>query len=172
MTALLREELMENSVLQKIREALPEYGLVLATQIDPTIEPGNANIHLRLAFPTPEERAEEMKITTVAFGFNIDDGGREMELGSTLTEYTHTLEVWTFATDPAIGRRVAHAIKHIARHGDDTIDLLDFGQKGNPQIDSLLVMKAQVQHVASNSARPWDQYLWTTSVVVMDSYYP
>src|SRR2546427_10118746 len=136
---ILREELVEYSTLQRIREGLPSYGLVL----DP--EEGTPTVKLREAFPTPEERSEELQITTVAFGFNIDDGGRLMELGSNLTEYTHTLEVWTFATEPRFGRRLAHAIKHVVRSPDDSIPLLDYNQDEDPQIDTLIVVKAQVQ---------------------------
>lgn len=169
--ALLREELMKFSILQHIREAMPEYGFVLATQVEPTIEPADATVDVRLAFPTPGERTEEMNITTVAFGFNIDDGGKEGELGSTLTTYIHTVEVWVFGTEPAIAERVAYAIKSIARKGDDTIDLLDFNQEDNPMIDSLLVHKVQTQHQANASPRPWDQFCWTTTIQVEDTFY-
>lgn len=162
---ILREELVEYSVLRKIREGLPTYGFVLSPA-------EGANLTLREAFPTPEERLEALAITTVCFGFNIDDGGREMELGSTLTEYTHTLEVWTFATEPHFGRRVAHSLKHIVRKGGDLIPLLDFNQEGDPQIDAMIVHKAQVQHQANSSVRPWDQYVWTTAIAVQDTFYP
>jgi hypothetical protein len=164
-TTILREELVEFSLLQYIREGLPTYGIVLAPD-------EGATVVLREAFPTPEERTEELEMTTVAFGFNIDDGGRPMELGSNLTEYTHTLEVWTFATEPRFGRHVAHAIKHIVRTDDASIPLLDYNQEEDPQIDVLLVKKAQVQHQANSSERPWDRYLWSTSVVVQDVFTP
>ena len=165
MSTILREENVEYSMLQAIREGLPDYGFVIAPA-------GGANIVLREAFPTPEERSEPLTMTTVAFGFNIDDGGREMELGSNLTEYRHTLEVWTFATEPRLGRRVAHSIKHIVRKEDDNVPLLDFNQEENPVIDALLVLKAQVTHQANASPRPWDQFVWTTSIQVQDSFYP
>lgn len=165
MTTILREELVEYSLLQKIREGLPTYGIVLAPA-------GGATVILREAFPTPEERQEELTMTTVAFGFNIDDGGRPVELGSNLTEYRHTLEVWTFATEPRFGRHVAHAIKHIVRTNEASIPLLDYNQAENPAIDVLLVEKAQVQHQANSSPRPWDRYVWSTSVVVADFFVP
>lgn len=165
MSVILREELIEYSTLQRLREKLPTYGFIL----DPA---EGATLKLREAFPTPEERLQDLDITTIAFGFNIDDGGREVELGSSLTEYRHTLEAWTFATEPRFGRRVAHAIKHIARHGDQTIPLIDYNQEGNPQIDSLLLLKAQVQHRPNSSPRPWDQFVWTTTLVVQDIAFP
>ncbi len=162
---ILREENVEYSMLQFLREELPTYGFILSPA-------EKANILLREAFPTPEERTEPLTITTVAFGFNIDDGGREMELGSALTQYTHTLEVWVFGTDPRLARRVAHSIKHIVRKTDDSVPLLDYNQEGNPEIDSLTVTKAQVQHQANSSPRPWDAFVYTTSIAVIDEFYP
>lgn len=164
MTELLREELVEYSALQKIKDGLPTYGFDL--------EEPNQNVRLREAFPTPVERNGELEMTTVAFGFNIDDGGRLVELGSDLTEYTHTLMVWTFATEPRFGRRLAHAIKHVFRTGQAEIDLLNFNAEGNPPIDVLRVQKAQVQHQVNNSPRPWDQYVWTTSINLQDIFVP
>lgn len=160
---VIREELMEYSLLQRIRELLPEYGFTLSGE--------GKDVDLREAFPTPQERTEELKITTLAFGFNIDDGGKPAEMGSSLTEYTHTIMCWTFGLEPRFARRLAHSIKHIVRGGDGTLPLLDYNQPGNPTIDNLLVLKAQVQHQVNASPRPWDQYVWTTAVNVQDVYY-
>ena len=161
-STLLREELVEYSVLQAIQEGLPGYGFA--------VNGSQPDLILREAFPTPDERTQPLTITTVAFGFNIDDGGREVELGSDLTQYMHTLELWTFATEPKFGRRVAHSMKHIARKRE--IPLRDYNQEGDPQIDSLWCAKAQVRHQANNSVRPWDQFVWTTSLVIRDYDYP
>lgn len=160
-TTMLREEMVEASVLQALNEKLPDFGVILD-------EGPERNADLREAFPTPEERATDLEITTLALGFQIDDGGEYAELGSNLMEYQHTLEVWTFATEPRFGRRAAHAIKHALRHDTDTVPLIDFTQEGNPVIDQLVILKAQVRHQANNSAHPWDRYVWTTSVVVQD----
>jgi hypothetical protein len=164
MTTLLREELVELSALALLNSDLPTYGFVLSG--------GGQDVRLREAFPTPEERAQELEMTTVAFGFNIDDGGKLIEMGSDLTEYVHTLIVWTFATEPRFGRKLAHAIKHVFRAGQAEIPLLDFGQEGNPQIDSLRVDKAQVRHEVNQSPRPWDQYVWTTTITLTDYFVP
>jgi len=163
---LIREELVELSVLRAIRLGLPDYGYTLGT--DPSV----ADVNVREAFPNPEERNEELVITTVAFGFNIDDGGEPAELGSNLTKYVHTLICWTFALDPRFGRRLAHTIKNIARRNLDVLPLYDFNQDAEPQIDALNVMKTQVRHEVNNSPRPWDQYVWTTAISVQDISYP
>jgi hypothetical protein len=160
---ILREDLVELSVLRKIKESLPEYEYVLSP------EP-KANLLVKEMFPTPEERTAELKINTLAFGFNIDDGGKDVELGSTLTEYQHTLVAWVFGMEPRIARQIANSIKHILRKADDAVPLLDFSQEGNPQIDVLRINKVQVQHQGNNSERPWDQYVWTATSVVCDTY--
>lgn len=162
---LIREELVELSVLRHIRLGLPDYGYVLSPDPD-------ANVVVREAFPSPEERTQELTLTTLAFGFNIDDGGEPAEMGSNLTRYVHTLICWTFALDPRFGRRVAHTVKNIVRRNLDIIPLIDFNQDTEPAIDTLNVMRTQVRHEVNNSPRPWDQYVWTTAIAVRDIAFP
>src|SRR5947209_5562756 len=116
---LIREELVEASAMRAITLGLPDYGYRLASGNDPT----TGDVYVREAFPTPDERGEELLVTTLAFGFNIDDGGEPAELGSTLTRYVHTLVCWVFATEPRFGRRLAHTVKNIARRNLDTLPL-------------------------------------------------
>lgn len=160
---IIREELMEYSILQLLREKLPGFGFTLTGE--------GKDLLIREAFPTPEERTKELKETTLAFGFNIDDGGKPAELGSNLTTYMHTIMCWTFGLEPRFARHVAHAIKHIV-WGGETLPLIDFNQEGDPVIDQLVVHKAQVQHQVNVSPRPWDQYVWTTALNISDTYYP
>jgi len=160
---LLREENVEYSLLQAIKEGLPGYGF--------TLDGSSEDVHLREAFPTPDERQQELAVTTVAFGFNIDDGGRFIELGSNLTEYVHTMLVWVFATEPRFGRRVAHSIKHIMRLAE-AVPLHDYNEESDPVIDHLTVNRVQVQHQINNSVRPWDQYVWTVAIAVADYFLP
>lgn len=164
---LLREELVELSVLRAIRLGLPDYGYVIGATSPP------ANVNVREAFPTPDERNQELTISTLAFGFNIDDGGETAELGSNLTRYVHTLVCWVFATDPRFGRRLAHTIKQLARRNLDALPLYDFNQPDPaPQLDTLIVLKTQTRHEVNQSPRPWDRYVWTTAISVQDYSYP
>jgi hypothetical protein len=160
---ILREQLVKFSLQQLIAEKLPEFGYVT--------EGAGQTLELRNAFPTPNERAEELKITTLAYGFDIDDGGEMMELGSTLTRYVHTFTAWVFALEPEFGEQVAHSIKHILRRSDDVIPIYDYNEAGNPQIDEDLILKVQTQHQGNNSTRPWDRYVFTTAVKIQDAYY-
>lgn len=161
---ILREDLVEMSVLRKLKESLPEYDYIYPPA-------DGANLLVKQTFPNPEERTKELTINTLAFGFNIDDGGRDVELGSTLTEYKHTLMCWVFGMEPRIALQIANSIKHILRKSDDAIPLLNFAEEEAPQIDVLRVDKVQVQHQANTSQRPWDQYVWTATAVVCDTYY-
>lgn len=163
---LLREELVQLSVMRAITAGLPDYGYVLGS--DPT----TANLHVREAFPTPEERNQELTITTVAFGFNVDDGGEPAELGSNLTRYVHTLMCWVFALEMSFGKRVAYTIRSIVRRYNDVLPLLDFNQPDAPQIDALVIRRVQVNHEANNSPRPWDQYVHTVAIAAQDIAYP
>jgi hypothetical protein len=165
MPDIIREELVEQSAMRAITTGLPSFGYVL--------NGSGQNVEVRAAFPTPTERTRELEITTLAFGFNIDDGGEPAEMGSTLTKYVHTLVCWVFATDPTFGRRLAHTIKHVVRQDNDHIPLYDFNQQpDSPVIDMLTVMRAQTRHEVNSSERPWDRFVWTTSVSVLDYAYP
>lgn len=160
---ILREQLVKFSLIQLITERLPDFGYVLTG--------AGQNVEVRQSFPTPTERTEELKITTLAFGFDIDDGGVPAELGSTLTKYVHTLTAWVFATEPEFGEQVASSIKHIMRRADDAVPIYDYNQESNPQIDTDMIESVQTQHQANNSPRPWDQYVWTTAIKIQDYYY-
>lgn len=161
---LLREDLVYYSILRKLKEELPEFGYVLAPE-------EKADLLVREAWPTPEERTKELTINTLALSLAVDDGGRDAELGSTLTEYRHTIEGVVFGLELSFAFQVAQAVKHILRESDDAIPLLDFSQEGDPQIDTLRIDKVQVKHLPNNAARPWDQYVYGVACVVTDTYY-
>lgn len=166
---ILREDNVEYSMLRKIREGLAEMGYKIAA--DPTKPGAEDQLVVRESFPTPEERTRELAITTLALGFSIDDGGRPVELGSTLTEFKHTVTCWVFGTDPHLARQIANAVKHVMRHADDIVELLNFEEEPAKQIDVLRIEKTQTQHQGNSSKRPWDQYVWTCSIVASDTYY-
>lgn len=164
---ILREQLVEFSMLRAVKNGLelPEF--------DFKVSPAEgATLLVREAFPTPDERAAPLDITTLAFGFSIDDGGKPAELGSNLTTYRHTFTIWVFGTELQLARQVASSIKHILLTSAHLVPLLDFNQDESPEIDVLIMDKVQTQHQPNSSPRPWDRYVYTTSVVVEDTYYP
>lgn len=129
---------------------------------------------MRDAFPTPDERASELDTTTVATGFNFDDGGRRAEMGSDLLLRVYTVEFWVFGTTPEYGTNVAHVIRRIFE-GDYRLPLLDIRDPAFPTSDYLTVFEPRgivVQRQVANDPRPWDMNVWTTSVKLEDYYSP
>lgn len=167
---ILREELVAQSVFKAVADGLPDYGYTLLLPDGSNEAPGI--IHMREQFPTPDERNGELSMMTLAFGFNVDDGGRPAELGSDLTEMRHTLTAWVFGLEENAARRLATAVRTIAFRNDMVLPLYDFNQDGNPQIDALVVDNAPTKHEVNNSPRPWDQYVWTCAISVTDWFYP
>lgn len=132
-------------------------------------------VAVRDSFPTPEERAAELERTTVACGFNFDDGGRQIELGSDLTMKVHTIEFWTFGIKPGQARNVAHVIEALVASSGYSIPLKAIEQDGQPVIDYLVVPDQRgvsVTRQIAHSPRTWDRYVWSTIVKVEDTYFP
>lgn len=158
---ILREDMIEQSVQDMVRSGLAGFNY------DDTI------VNIRDAFPTPGEREKPLTKTQLAVGFNFDDGGTPAEMGSNLTRFVHTIEFWTFAVNPRIGKQLANVIKHML-WGAQVVPLLDYNSADDPppQIDALVVLRCQVARQVNASARPWDQFVWTTTVRIEDTYYP
>jgi hypothetical protein len=155
-----REDMIEQSVSDYVREELAARGY------DDTL------IQVREAFPTQDERSSELTVSQLAIGFNFDDGGTPMELGSNLTMFVHTIELWVFGTEPGIGRNIAHVVRTILLAENYTVPLKDVSDAAEPVIDMLVVDKAAVNRQIAHDPRPWDMYVWTCTARVEDTYYP
>lgn len=161
---ITREDLVEQSATDFIRQGLVTLGY----------PPEKVNV--REMFPTLDERATEMEVTQLAVGFNFDDGGEYIELGSDLTKRVYTIEYWTFGLTPEYGKNVAHVIRAIIERNGRLIPLKDIRQDGDPVIDQLIVQERRgivvQRQIPQGESRPWDQNVWTTIVKVEDIYYP
>jgi hypothetical protein len=160
--AVPRETDIEQSITDHLRYWLDElnYGPDLLT--------------IREAFPTPEERSTPLKKTTLAFGFNFDDGGRLVELGSDLTHRVYTIEFWIFGITNGQGRNVANIIKEIFE-AHWIVDLKDVNAPGAPVYDKIVMLDergVQVQRQIATDPRMWDQNVYTTTVKFEDFYSP
>lgn len=134
----------------------------------------SGKVLMRDAFPTPNERATELSITTVATGFSFDDGGRPAEMGSDLLLRVCTIEFWVFGTTPEYGSNVAHVIRRLFEE-DYRLPLKDIRDLEKPVIDYLTVFEPRgiiVQRQIANDPRPWDMNVWTTMVKLEDYYSP
>jgi hypothetical protein len=160
---ITREDQVEQSVSDYVREQLVAFGYP------------EDKVHVREAFPSPEERGKELTQTVVAVGFNFDDGGRRIEMGSTLTQRVYNIEFWTFGINQNYGRNVANVIRAILEGNDFLIPLKAIEQEGQPVIDKLIIQDfrgIQVQRQVAHEPRPWDRHVFTTTVKVEDTYFP
>lgn len=160
--AITREDQIEQSVFDHLKARLVEEGY------------NDGLVRLREAFPSLNERSSELKVTTVAIGFNFDDGGRLAECGSDLMYRVYTIEFWVFGMTPTLGRNVAHVIRAIFE-GDSIVPVKDIGVNGQPVIDQLSLLDergVQVQRQVAIEPRPWDQNVWTTTARFEDYYSP
>lgn len=157
---ITREDMIEQSIQEYVK------GQLVANGYDETV------VHVRDAFPSLDERATEMTVSQLAVGFNFDNGGRRMELGSDLTMFTHTVELWVFGMDPDSGRNIANMTRRILYGNDFLVPLLDISQPGDPVIDQLIVNTAAVNRQIARDPRPWDLYVWTVVSKIEDTYYP
>lgn len=154
--------MIEQSVFDLVKQKLTEYDYL----------PGACD--LREAFPTAEERAQELTKTTVSSGFTFDDGGIPAELGSDLCVYTHTVEFWVFGIEPGEAQGIASFIKEFFR-ANMNVPLKDVGTAGQPVIGYLEIPEARsvsTRRQISHQPFPWDRYVWSTSVKFQDWYAP
>lgn len=160
---ITREDQVEQSVQDFIKEGLTALGYT------------DQHVIVRDNFPSAEERTVPLETTTIAAGFNFDDGGRHIELGSDLTLRVYTIEFWTFGTTGNYGRNVAHVIRSILEMGDYLIPLKAIEQDARPVIDQLIIQDERgisVTRQVAHDPRPWDRFVWSTTVKVEDTYYP
>lgn len=155
---ILREDMIQRSVREHAISRLPSWGYT----------PGD-NLVVRDSFPTADERVAELEQTTLAFGFHFDDGGTPSEMGSTLTLYVHTIELWIFALDPETGVNLANALKHIFR-SDYIVNLMNYEEDPPVAIDTMEADKVSVTRQIAPQPRPWDRFVWTTTVKLRDEY--
>lgn len=159
---ITREDMVEQSVTDFVRAGLESSDL-------------SSRLNIRDAFPSEQERAQPLTQTEVAVGFNFDDGGKLMELGSDLTERIYTITFWTFGVTRTMGRTTANYIRQIVEKADGVVPLYDISQAAKPQIDALLLPEQRavtVTRQVNPNPRPWDLFVWTTVVKTIDQYSP
>lgn len=157
-----RETFVEQSVTDHLREYLTVLGY------DDEI------LEIREAFPSVDERATPLTKTTLAIGFNFDDGGRRVELGSDLTLRVYTIEFWIFGLTGNLGRNVANVVKEIFE-SHHIVALKKYDEPGAPVFDKIVLLDdrgAQVQRQIATDPLSWDANVFTTTVRFEDYYSP
>lgn len=162
---ITREQQVEQSVQDFVRAKLDEHGYTGVTEV-------------RDAFPSPDERARPFVTNVIALGFNFDDGGRFVELGSDLTQRVYTIEFWVFGTDMSSGSNIATAIRTFVEDESYLIPLKDIAVDG-AVVEQLQVRDAsyagqgpRVMRQIPSDPRPGDRYVFTLSLRVEDTYAP
>lgn len=120
--------------------------------------------------PSQFEGDQALDANYVALGFSYDDGGKPMELGSTLISRTYTMEVWVMAQSPTIGLNLANAVRDEAE-ADMTIPLLDIAVAGAPVIDQLIVGNCRAQRQPVPNPQPWQENLWIVHIPLTDEFF-
>lgn len=156
--AITREDLVEQSVQDYVREALFTRKGYPADRVE-----------LLDAFPYDKFDGGLDK-NYVALGFNFDDQGQQAELGSDLKERNYSLEFFVFGVTAVWGRNLANAVKFASEY-DGIIPLYDYGDLAKPQIDALIVDGARAERQPINDPKPWERHVWVTTVVVQDIYH-
>jgi hypothetical protein len=155
-----REQMIEQSIQDYVRGKL----------FDVHSYP-EAKIEVMDSFPT--ERFEgPLTKSYVASGFNFDDKGRRIELGSNLTERVYTIEWFIFGMDDTWGDNLTHAIK-FSLESDLAIPLLDITVPGKPPSgDALEVEGVNAEDVIITDPAPAEEFLHRVECQVKDQYYP
>jgi hypothetical protein len=160
---ITREDQVEQSVSDFVKDGLTTLDYV------PNV------VDVRDSFPTADERSKELRKTTVAVGFNFDDGGRHVELGSDLTLRIYTIEFWTFGTTPQQGRNIANVIRSLIEQSGYLVPLKAIELPDRPIFDQLIVSDQRgvaVTRQLARDPRTWDRFVWTTTVKIEDTYFP
>jgi hypothetical protein len=121
-----REQMVMQSVVTYVRAALFDTRGYPEDQID-----------LLDAFPHEQIQAgQPIEKTAIAVGFNFDDHGTPLELGSSLKRRIYTIELFVFGVTPVWSENLANAVK-FAVDVDETIPLLDVSDPDAPPIDTI-----------------------------------
>jgi hypothetical protein len=158
MSRITRQESVEQSVQDYVRDGLTTRGFPM-----PQIELKDAFEQREFDGPLDKEY--------VAMGFNFDDGGQVLELGSNLRQYSHTIEIFVMATTPDRGSGLGYAIREILE-GADRLPLKDVSQSGQPVIDQLYIDPVSVERQPIPDPDPWEENVWLLRVPVIDEYDP
>lgn len=151
-----RESLIEASLAAFVRQALLDRGY------------DQRKWEMIEAYPAGLAKLDRILI---AVGFNFDDGGEQGECGSDLKHRNYTIEFWVFGRTHTQARNVANTIKFAIESGDyGTIPLLDISKTPPVEIDRLTVMRAHAAQQIFNDPEAWQQFVWTTTVVLEDWY--
>jgi len=158
MTTIPREVHIEQSIQNFVKREVADRGF-------PT-----ARIEFKDSFEQREFGPDMvMDREYVALGFNYDQGGRLLELGSTLRQYSHNVEIFVIGTTFERGRALAYAIRE-ALEAEAAIPLHNV--LTGELIDHMLTDPVTVTRQVADNPQPWQEFFWLLRVPVLDETYP
>lgn len=157
---ITREQKIMQSVIDHVRAAL-------------FVERGYPEDQIDLLDGFPHEQIQngaEIEKTAIAVGFNFDDQGTSLELGSSLKRRIYTIEFFVFGTTPVWAENLAGAVK-FELDRDGTIPLKDVALEGAPEIDRMEVLGVSAERHPVPRPRPWERNVWIVTLKVADDYF-
>ena len=91
-------------------------------------------------------------------------------MGSSLKTRLYNIEFWVFGQTATYARNLANAVK-FGLDAEGTIPLLDIAQVPPVEIDKLIVEGTSVDRQTIVDPEPWQRFVWTTKLVVEDTYF-
>lgn len=155
--AIERRDKTEQSVQDFLRAALVVKGYA------------SADVVLVDSFPYDQFKGA-LSVNYIAGGFNFDDGGKIAELGSDFTRRIYTMEFFVFGTSNTWGRNLGNTIEAIFEPAT-LVPVKDIGSTGQPTGETMLVEESMSQKVVVRDPRPWEYFVYTARVRLLDEYY-
>lgn len=168
MSLMTRQDLIVQSAQDFMR-----HGLFDLRGLDPT------QVELLDAFDYEwvQEHQTGLDKDYIASGFNFDDGGKGLEMGSSLRSRNYTMEVLAFATTPDRGENLNAHLTFLWEQDPMLLPLLDYRQAQSsdsypmyPEIDRLVVLDARGMRLAHPAPEPWQRNTWQVMVRLYDEY--
>lgn len=107
--------------------------------------------------------------SVIGAGFDFTDQGRQAECGSTLKARVYHIEFAVFGKTLTLGRNISAAVRD-ALEQDGFVPLVDYGDPGQPTIDSMEVLGLASTRAEIANPQPWEEFLWIVAVQVEDIY--
>lgn len=120
------------------------------------------------SYPTNDRMRQPLDRNYIAVGFSADDGGRQAELGSSLTRRLYTTDFYVFGLSRVWGRNLAGVLR-ASLEADKTINLLD-PMNNDAVIGYVNVEFVSAQQAVTRDPRPWEENAFITRLRVEDYY--
>lgn len=159
-TRITRETCVQISVRDFIVSKLASLGYTIGT--------GEGNVEVLDGYPD-DNYDLDVDHTAVAIYFD-DDGGRRIELGSTLTERVYIFTFDVVSDNARSAKSVAHNIRR-SLDEEGRIPFIDYRLPGAVQVGVLSLGDIAVDQEVVDEPKPWQRNRWLVTTPVIDTFY-